>query len=112
MKALETTQYLTIFQNMNNFLELTDIDTQNQLTIITDTPVTVNGQEVTESIQLDLLSDIVLLGNNIPAQLTINNLEILPKFQHLAQWENGWRLEITGPFYIWYFYATFQGFIA
>lgn len=96
---------------MNNFLELMGIDTQNQLTLTTDTAILVNNQEVTRSVQLDLLSDMVITGTTVPV-LLINNVEILPKFQHLLKWENGWVLYIPQPFYVWYFYATFQGFIA
>jgi len=87
------------------------IDTQNQLTLTTDTAILVNNQEVTRSVQLDLLSDMVITGTTVPV-LLINNVEILPKFQHLLKWENGWVLYIPQPFYVWYFYATFQGFIA
>jgi phage pi2 protein 07 len=87
------------------------IDTQNQLTLTTDTAILVNDQEVTRSVQLDLLSDMVITGTTMPL-LLINNVEILPKLQHLLEWENGWLLYIPQPFYVWYFYATFQGFIA
>jgi hypothetical protein len=97
---------------MKNFLELMGINTQDKLTIVTDTPVTINSVEVMDQIQVDLLSDITITGINMPKKLTINGLEILPKFAWMAEKEHGWELNLPGPFYVWYFYATFQGFIA
>jgi hypothetical protein len=52
-------------------------------------------------------------------QFSINGLEVLPKYQHLASKPTNyidklgtWCLEIPSPFYVWYHQVIGQGWIA
>jgi hypothetical protein len=53
------------------------------------------------------------------AHFSINDLEILPKYQHLStkstnyiDFYEHWELQIPSPFYVWYHEISGQGWIA
>ena len=127
-------------QNTQTFSDITVIDTKNQLRIDlqlcrhgrTNDLVTINGQQITDTTTtmfVDLLSPITLQiellefdeghsGVEIQS-FKINELEVLPKYQHLSSSHNNyvdklglWTFNITKPFYIWYHETTGQGWIA
>lgn len=125
---------------MNNFSEITAIDTAGQLTVELKTVVhgrcihwTMLNEHTVESSQavlkFDLFSPIVLKINLIwfkegtsgveIQSLKVNGLEIMPRYQHLASKSTNyidqlglWSLEIPSPFYTWYHGISGQGFIA
>ena len=127
-------------QNTQTFSDITVIDTKNQLRIDlqlcrhgrTNDLVTINGQQITDittTMFVDLLSPITLQielldfdeghsGVEIQS-FKINELEVLPKYQHLSS--NGkcyidtrdpWTFQIPKNFYMWYHDAVGQGWIA
>ena len=78
---------------MKNFYELLD----TELSLV----VTVNGKSST----VGLHDHLVFAGD---ASVSIDGIEVLPKFWHLVQ--NG-ELVIDEPFYCWYHRATNQGWL-
>lgn len=78
---------------MKTFSDL--LATNGYLTVVADGNTTVYG-----------LFDIISLDASLPT--TINNYEILPKYQHLAQ--DG-QLTIPAPFYSWYHKVAGQGWL-
>ena len=78
---------------MNNFSEL--LATKGQLIVIID------GTEQHHS-----LHDTLILNAKKPT--TVNGLEVLPKYSHLAQNDI---LRIPAPFYTWYHEVSGQGWL-
>lgn len=118
---------------MKNFLEITAIDTANQLAIEIELIehhdaqflFFVNETKLDKCRQIvyqDLMQPIKFVcqtntGAIQIAKLFINGHEVLPRYQHHASpptnWITGsWKLEIPGPFYPWYHQITGQGWIA
>ena len=120
-----------------NFSNITDIDTANQLKILLeieehDSPsyaLYLNGFRVISPLLLfdtDLFSDISLVCDKHNSQgaieiknFTVNNKQVLPRYLHLAStpthWisqEGSWHLSISAPFHTWYHNASGQGWIA
>ncbi len=127
-------------QDIKNFSDLTGIDTQRKLVVdlclqkhgYTKSLVKLNGFVVNVdkiTFEIDLFDPINLeielfeftegsSGIEIQA-LTVNGLEVMPKFQHLASSPTNyidklgkWYLEIPAPFYVWYHQISGQGWIA
>ena len=127
-------------QNIQNFSDLSDINTQSQLSIdlvvqrhgAIDCDVWLNDQLILDNeyeVQLDLLDHIQLKcrvrsfaegysGLEI-VKFTINGLKVLPLYQHLSSdgtcyldRVGDWHLHIPSPFYTWYHTITGQGWIA
>jgi len=126
--------------NMNNFSDITAIDTAGQLSIklqlqfhgSTESLITLNGHVIkSDSVDLEInLFDPIKLSidllsfnegtSGIEIQtLTVNGLEVLPKYQHLASKPTNyidqlgiWTFKIPPPFYVWYHTTTGQGWIA
>jgi len=125
---------------MNNFSDITAIDTAGQLSIrlqlqfrgSTESLITLNGHVIrSDSVDLEInLFDPIKLSidllsfnegtSGIEIQtLTVNGLEVLPKYQHLASKPTNyidqlgiWTFKIPPPFYVWYHTTTGQGWIA
>lgn len=117
---------------MKNFYEVTVIDIENQLKVEIeliehDNPeytFTVNDLAVVSHLTfafclLDELQFKCKISNGAVevAKIIINGLEVLPKYQHLANpatnWiTTDWELTIPAPFYAWYHNITGQGWIA
>ena len=131
-----------MLQDMNNFSDITAIDTVDQLTVqlcivrhgepyggcrINDTNLYVKSGANTFDFKLDLLES-VSIGVNIVdpnggaleiVEFSVNGLEVLPRYLHLAStpttWIDRaglWYFVTPGPFYPWYHEITGQGFIA
>ena len=119
-----------MLHDIKNFYEVTDIDIDNRLEVIVelvdhnnpDCTFTVNGLPVSNRMTFSLLDSIqfkcsIASGAVQIIKITINNLEILPLYQHLATpataWiTSNWELDIPSPFYAWYHDITGQGWIA
>lgn len=126
-------------QDTLTFSEALDIDTRDQLTAKLELTAhgqveyrcRINGHLVLDANtvwRFDLLSSIHLhvLITHVGAQsaleltrLSINDLEVLPRYQHLANppavWLNQpgvWDLHIASPFYTWYHEISGQGWVA
>jgi len=117
-------------QDMKNFLDITDIDTANQIEVKIHLVehhnpkyhFTVNNQPVKSTMYFDLLEGLnfsckISNGAVEVAKITINGHEVLPKYQHLANpataWiTSDWQFIVVGPFYPWYHQITGQGWIA
>lgn len=84
---------LPVFQNMNNFLDLLATDF--------NLDVVVNGQS-----QVCGLDAVLTFDSS--DRVTIDNIEVLPKYQYLAQ-DN--KLCITEPFYQWHHKVSGQGWL-
>ena len=115
---------------MKNFLEILDINLANKLEIMIELvehddaryTFTVNESKVMPVMQFGLLERLhfkcsVSVGAVEISKITINGLEILPLYQHLANpktsWiTNDWYFLINEPFYPWYHQITGQGWIA
>jgi len=117
---------------MKNFYEVMGIDINKQLKVKVklvehNSPTylfTVNNKLVNSDciIEVNLLDDLIFhciptVGAVEIAKITINEHEILPIYQHLANpptnWiTEKWQLVIPGPFYFWYHQITGQGWIA
>ena len=117
---------------MKNFYEVTVIDINNKLDVRVeliehDQPnykFTVNGLLIVSHITFSfcLLETLdfqcqVENGAVEVAKITINDKEIMPIYQHLADpatcWITGnWMFKIPGPFYPWYHEITGQGWTA
>jgi hypothetical protein len=127
---------------MNNFSDITAIDTVDQLTVqlcivrhgepyghcrINDTNLYIKSGMNSFEFKMDLLAAIGIgvemvdpcCGALEIAEFSINGLEVLPRYLHLAStpttWINQaglWYFVIPGPFYPWYHSITGQGFIA
>ena len=119
-------------QDMKNFSDITAIDTSQLLEIYIelnehDNPqynFTVNDIPVASQTvyYVDLLRTIkfncfISSGAVEVAKITINGLEVMPIYQHLADpatnWiTSNWSFKISGPFYPWYHAITGQGWTA
>jgi hypothetical protein len=127
-------------QTMNNFSDITAIDTAGQLSIglqlqfhgNTESLITLNGHVVGNNsfnLEIDLFDPIKLSidllsfdegTSGIEIQsLIVNGLEVLPKYQHLASKPTNyidqlgiWTFKIPPPFYVWYHLTSGQGWIA
>lgn len=115
---------------MKNFLEILDINLNNQLEIKIELTehknsqytFTVNGVNVMPVMHFGLLDHLnfnclVSDGAVEIIKITVNGLEIMPLYQHLANpktsWiTNHWSLAVNEPFYPWYHQITGQGWIA
>lgn len=128
-------------QDIQNFSDLTAIETVHALTIelryrvhghclatvcINDAWYVESGQATIKANLFDPISLTVDLidfregDSGIEIEyFGINGLEILPKYQHLASkptnyidFYGQWRLDVPAPFYVWYHQITGQGWIA
>ena len=130
-------------QDMQTFLELTDIETVNALTLELEyqvhghclATVCINDSWYVEpyhqssTLKVNLFDPISLKVNIVDfregdsgieiRKFSVNGLEILPKYQHLAtrptnyiDFYGEWSLEIPSPFYVWYHQISGQGWIA
>lgn len=126
-------------QDIKNFSNVTAIDTARKLKINlkltrhgrTVSRVNLNGFEIyvdEVNFEFDLFDPIQLKINlqefdegtsGIEVGLTVNGLEVLPKYQHLARCPTNyidklgvWKMDIPANFYIWYHAISGQGFIA
>lgn len=123
---------------MNTFSDITAIDLNRKLLVKIDTVrhgtvqyrLRINGHLVPDNsieIYLNLFDPVHLHCFVIPGQdgsaleiksLTVNGLEVLPRYMHLASkptmWLTGgeWYFISKGPFYPWYHEISGQGFIA
>lgn len=118
---------------MNNFLDLTAINTSNQLEVIVELALhnnpeyifSVNDIAVTETnatLYFDLLDNLkfdcdVKLGAVEIVNIQVNNQTILPLYLNRASpptsWITGiWEFCINEPFYVWVHKITGQGWIA
>ena len=119
-----------MYQDMKNFSDITDIDISNQLEVEVeliehDNPkysFTVNQLPVQPKMYFGLM-DVLHFECNIThgavevAKITINQKEVLPIYQHLAQpatnWiTSNWTFKVPVPFYPWYHEITGQGWTA
>jgi hypothetical protein len=127
-------------QDIKTFSDLTAIDTRRKLIVslqlqkhgCTESIVKLNGYVINTNqiqIEFDLFDPIKLeielldfaegtSGIEI-VNFSVNGLEILPKYQHLASKSTNyidflgvWSFEIPAPFYVWYHQISGQGFIA
>ena len=124
--------------DINNFSNILDIDTANQLEVRVILHVheqveycmQLNHHKIEsqdQTIFLDLFSPIQLTcqianvdkGAVEIKRFSVNNKEILPVYQHLANppvaWidKTGiWRMDIPAPFYTWYHKISGQGWVA
>ena len=116
---------------MKNFSELTAINIDqslevsiNLITHDADYTFKINDLDIIDaeySTKLGLFDDIILECNVLTGvveldKFTINNFEVLPKYQHLASpptaWITGnWTFKIPAPFYVWKHQTTGQGLI-
>lgn len=78
---------------MNNYLDL--LDTELTLT------VSVNGQVRSRRLQQPM-------AFSVTDSVTVDGIEILPKYQHLAK---GNALIVDEPFYQWYHRVSGQGWL-
>lgn len=125
-------------QDIKTFSDILDIKTQDQLQVrLVIMPhgdihyrMRLNGHLVSDlesTHSLDLFAPINLKCRVIDANggaveiqmLSVNDTEVLPKYQHLANpqtaWidKNGlWEFNISGSFYPWYHKISGQGWIA
>jgi hypothetical protein len=122
---------------MKTFSDLTAIDTKNKLKLAAtvlvhgriDYQFTVNGSILGTVQCFDLLDTIHLecCVNDLDVghsgieiiSLTVNDLQILPLYLHMANPQTSyidkigvWQLTIPSPFYTWYHTLTGQGWIA
>jgi hypothetical protein len=120
-------------QDMKNFLDITAINTSNLLEVYIEIiehndaiyEFFINNEPVVTkkgSLKFDLLAKIDLeckikTGAVEISKLLINEKEVLPIYQHLADpptnWiTTDWKFSIPGPFYPWYHEITGQGWTA
>lgn len=120
-------------QNIQNFSQLTAIDTHNKIKVKVALKVfdgahyelLINNQIVTDVFEADLLDQIDIIINKTTqglvdiASITINDNEIMPLHLNYAEpatnrltSEVTWHLSIKPNFYTWYHNALGQGFIA
>jgi len=115
---------------MKNFLDITAIDTCDQLEVEielighnnSEYTFTVNNLPAKHKMYFDLLDDLnfrcnINNGAVEVVKITINGKEILPIYQHLARpataWITAdWEFVVPAPFYAWYHEITGQGWIA
>ena len=123
---------------MNNFSDITDINPDQQLRVRLDIVthgsvhyrLRLNGHFIldnTTELYLNLFAPIHLQCTIIDAvgdsaleikNLSVNNLEVLPRYMHWASeptlWltKNEWLFSVREPFYPWYHKISGQGFIA
>jgi hypothetical protein len=123
---------------MKNFLDITAIDPTHQLLVeitlrrhgTTECNVKLNEQVLSNdeiAVRLDLFDpinfEIELIsfdeGTIEISNLSINGLEVLPKYQHLSSNTlayvdtlGKWEFKIPSPFYTWYHYITGLGWVA
>lgn len=119
--------------DIKNFSEASDINTQDQLTAYLkfDTHndavyklrvnnIPVNNKESTWTFNL---FDTITLECDVEqgaveiVNFSINNIEVLPKYQHFSNsatvWiDQQWDMEIPSPFYVWYHSISGQGWVA
>jgi hypothetical protein len=128
--------------DMNNFLDITAIDTADQLAVrlhivrhgnpychfrINNVDLYTGAGDNQFNFKLDLLEPISIDANMVDPnagaleiiKFSINGLEVLPLYLQQASspttWINQkglWYFIIPGPFYPWYHNITGQGFIA
>lgn len=124
--------------DMNSFSDILDINTNDQLQVqLIIVPhgniqyrMQLNGHEIldtTSTHKLDLFSAIHLKCTIFDANagaleirlLSVNGIEVLPKYQHLSTpptaWldRNGtWEFAMLQPFYPWYHEISGQGWLA
>jgi hypothetical protein len=125
--------------NIQTFSDLTDIDTRGQLKV--ELSVTRHGHTVSLvmlhncpihedrfTMWLDLFEPIPLVvdliefdegTSGLEIGLTVNGLEVLPKYQHLSSntkcyidTKELWTFDIPSNFYQWYHEISGQGWIA
>jgi hypothetical protein len=120
-------------QGTKTFSDITAIDTSNLLEVYielrehndADYVFSINDKPLSATSGLykfDLLTAVNLkceikTGAVEVVKVLINNKEVLPIYQHLADpatnWiTRNWELTIPGPFYPWYHEITGQGWIA
>lgn len=126
-------------QDIQNFSDITDIDTKGCLQIqlkltrhgTTITQAKVNQWVLTQDqvrLDLDLFDaiqvEVQLLEfdegvSGVEVALQVNDIEILPKYQHLSSNKkcyidtfDPWTFTIPNNFYLWYHEVSGQGFIA
>ena len=125
---------------MDNFSKITDIETVHALQVELEyrihgnciAYVMLNDYHIvhpTAKIAVNLFDPITLKINLLEfeegtsgveiTKFTVNGLEVLPKYQHLANkstnyidFYDEWCMEIPTPFYVWYHKITGQGWIA
>lgn len=128
--------------DMNNFSDITAINTADQLAVqlcivrhgnpyggckINNIDLYTNAGDNQFNFKLDLLEPISIDANIVDpnggaleiVEFSVNGLEVLPLYLHRASspttWINQkglWYFIIPGPFYPWYHEITGQGFIA
>ena len=129
-----------MYPTMKNFSDITAIDTAEKLTVDIQLKsygrcnytVQLNNKKINycaSRTNFDLFDPIELSidlmefdegSSGIEVQLlSINGLEVLPKYQHLASRSTNyidklglWNISIPAPFYVWYHEISGQGFIA
>jgi hypothetical protein len=126
-------------QDIQTFSDITAINTQRKLTVDlsvtrygqTDSFVKLNGFIINVdkiTVELDLFDPVNLDVNlvefaegtsGLDVSLTVNGLEVLPKYQHLSSNKKcyidtlePWSYKIPSNFYVWYHNITGQGWIA
>ena len=124
-------------QNINNFSDLTAINTAGKLEVRIDLTIqgeinyvfTINQKTIEHIQYFDLIeslsfecrvNSLVAGHSGIDIQrIAINGYEVLPLYQHIANPTTSyidqigiWRLYIPGPFYTWYHQLTGQGWVA
>jgi hypothetical protein len=127
---------------MNNFSDITVIDTADQLLVrlcivghgkpyggcrINDTNLYIKSGENLFEFRFDLLETVSIGVEMVDpcrgaleiVEFSVNGLEVLPRYLHLAStpttWIDQpglWYFVMPGPFYPWYHGITGQGFIA
>jgi hypothetical protein len=123
--------------NINNFSDLTAINTANKLEVTINLDIrgevdyvfTINRKSIEHVQYFDLLEslsfecrvDNLVAGHSgINIQLiAVNGHQVLPLYQHIANPKTGyidqvgiWRLDIPSPFYTWYHQLTGRVWIA
>jgi len=129
-----------MYQDIKTFSDITAIETVHALTVELEYKihghclayVMLNDYRIVHTnakISVNLFDPITLRINLLEFEegssgveilkLTVNGLEVLPKYQHLANrstnyidFYDQWVLEIPSPFYVWYHQISGQGWIA
>jgi len=123
-------------QDIKTFSEVLDIKTQDQLQVqLVIVPhgnihyrMRLNGHLISDldtTYALDLFAPINLKCQVIDANdgaveikmLAVNGVEVLPKYQHLANPQTAWitqdwEFKTSGPFYPWFHKISGQGWVA
>ena len=126
-------------QDIKTFSDLTDIDTKRKLlvsltlhkhghtvSLVKLNNFVINVDKLTfefdlfDPVKLEVnLTEFIEGCSGIDVELSINGLEVLPKYQHLSSNKKCyidkkgiWTFEIPDSFYTWYHQISGQGFIA